>query len=305
MARTDTLGIAELRVTPEGSERREIRFECGAETVVRMLEVVPSWDGLIVRPREVTVGASETMVADAWQQRSWGVWHQDVYCDDAWVATQTLPVRHGVAGFFVGGLSVPARPGGVRLCLVQGYTILFSPDPPRSVHYFLLRDDVVSARSALLTLAESARQRGAPALVAQLGSGTLAALESADPSEADRFGRWLSNSLPQPFVSAPLLEDDRERARAEFGSRHSRRTALLVLVLLLDAVVLLAGVFGYLVPRVLAQRRALALVTAEIADADVVAEVTDGGRSGVGLALGALVIGACLLGFVVLLVVLT
>lgn len=310
---TDALGVAELSLRPEGTEEWRLTFECqtaeGAPfPVERTIDVVPSWDGVVLQTTQTNYVGSEAVGFTATHQRQWGTWHQDVVCDGAWLATQTTPITGGTGTFAVMELSATARADGPRLCMVQGYTFLLSPDPPRSVSYFLVRPDGMSSGDAVSQLVEAALRHGAVSLREQLGPGTLAALQSAPPAALERFARWLLDSLPQRFVPPPSLEDDLPAAEAAFDAAHRKEGNTFLVALLVDAVVAFLAVFGVLIPGAARQRAAIRRVAEawEDEDADgtsVLDEgLDDGRRARLTLAIGGLALGASLLGIAILLV---
>jgi hypothetical protein len=237
----------------------------------------------------------------ALQQRAQGDWHVDVWCDDAWLSTATSPITQGAMTLGLVDLELIAPRDGVRLCLVQGYRYMLSPDPPRSVAWFLVRDGSLTAAAATRALVEAAAVNAPESLSSQLGSATVAALLRATPDEAEVFTRWLLNSLPQPFYQWPLMEDDEPVARAEFERHHSNQQSSLLLALAVDAAVLFFSVFGFVIPAARRQRQKLraAMIDLELDELD--GAVHDDRQMGLLLAIGACTVLASLLGIGVLL----
>lgn len=301
-ARTDSLGVATFTVRAEVAETWTLAFACDGGVSEREVDVVPSWDGLVVRPSASILGPGRAFGFSAVHQRTWGEWHQDVYCDGAWLATESSAVndRPVVLGLPTLRLPTDAR---VRLCLLEGYTIWMSPDPPRSVAYFLLAP---SAEEGVRALMAAVLAHGEPDLRGTLGPGTEAALAVASDAERERFARWLLDAIPQPFEVAPLAVDDRGAASAEFDAAQRVRGRALLTAIVIDALVLLLAVFAVLIPATVRQRARLQAVIDSLEES----ELDDGGdvasvrRAGWTMAVGILALAATLVGFAVLLLVL-
>ena len=298
---TNSLGVARMNLTITGSETFDVTFPCGDAPGAREIEITPSWDGLIIRPTATSYGPASQFGLLSLQQRAQGDWHLDVWCDDAWLSTATTRIVQGATRIGLPDLEPVPRADGVRLCLVQGYRYMLSPDPPRSVSWFLVRDGDVTAAGAVEQLRAAAAAHGPEALKAQAGAATELALGGAPSSDADLFGRWLLASIPHPFFAWPLMVDDAPQAREEFGVHHSNVRTSLLLALVVDALVLFLAVFGYVIP-VARQQRARLRAAIDDLELDLDVGQMDGGRQTNALLLvGACVLFASLLGIAVLL----
>ncbi len=302
-ARTDVFGSADFEMTVAGAERWTLAYRCDEGSVSRTVDIVPSWDGMVVRPTHAVFASDAQFGFVATHQRTWGEWHQDAYCDGAWLATQTTPILDRVAVLGMPTLRIPERAGGVRLCLLEGYRFLMSPDPPRSVGYFVWAGAGVSQSAAVTALATAFMAHGETALRAQLGATTLAAIDGASSAELERLARWMLDSLPQPFSPIPLAVDGRAAAESAFAAEQDQRLGAMLVALMLDAIVLLLGVFAVLIPGAVRQRAALRAVVLSL-DLEDAQDVSGSKRGGIALVVGGLAIGASLLGIVVLLAVL-
>lgn len=301
VAETNSLGVARLSLSLEANEILEARFTCGDVDGLREVRITPSWDGMILRPTAPSYGPATQFGVLALHQREQGDWHMDVWCDEAWVGTVSSRIVRGAATLGLPELGLVPRADGVRLCLVQGYRYMLSPDPPRSVAWFIVRDGDVGASSAVVSLARAGAEFGEEGLRERLGPATLAALENAPPNDVDLFGRWLLSVLPHPFLQWPLSIDDAPSARDEFETRQANQQTTLVLALSLDAVVLFIAVFGFVIPVARRQRARLRSAMVEL-DLDE----DDGLIDESAYARGLLLVGACtlfasLLGIAVLL----
>lgn len=287
---TNGLGVARLPLSIEVNETLEVRFACDTSTAVWEVEITPSWDGMVVRPTAPSYGPANQFGVVALHQREHGEWHMDVWCDDAWVGTASSRIARGSATLGLPELSLVPRGDGVRLCIVQGYRYMLSPDPPRSVAWFMLRDGDIDASSSVSMLARAGAELADDDLRAQLGPATLIALDEATPNEVSLFGRWLLASLPHPFFPWPLSVDDAPTAREEFALDHGSRRATLVLALALDAIVLFVAVFGFVIPTARRQRVRLrsAMVDLDLDEDDGMVDESAHAR-------GLLVVGACML----------
>lgn len=295
---TDELGGASVDIVVEGVEQWHVSYLCDGVRVQRPIDIVPSWDGVLVRASKPVFSAAEQFSFGALHQRTWGDWHQDVVCDGAWLATQTTPVLDREAVLGVPGLRLAERAGGPRLCWIAGYTYLLAPDPPRSVSYFLVDSDVDAAVAALV---QAASVRGDETLRAAL-VGVEERLPTSSAGSRRQLARWVLDSLPQPFTPIPLAVDGHVLASEAFLSARKSRGRAILAALGVDVVVVLLGLFGVLVPGMIRQRRALRSVLEDDADEGAPA-VLDGRRSVAVLAVGILAVCASLLGLVVLLVV--
>lgn len=321
--RTNGLGVSRLPLVVQGLEDLTARFECDtaepeegsgeadanavdegvrvAGVGTREIEITPSWDGVVIRPTATSYGPESTFGVMALQQRAQGNWHVDVWCDDAWLSTATARITQGATTLGLVDLDLVAPDGGVRLCLVQGYRYMLSPDPPRSVSWFLVRGDGVSASGASRALVEAAAVNAPEALASVLTPATIAALVSASPDEAEVFTRWLLNSLPQPFFQWPLMEDDEPAAREEFERHHANQQSSLLLALAVDAAVLFFSVFGFIVPAARRQRVRLRAAMEDLELDELDGAVHDDRQMGGLLLVGACTVLASLLGIGVLL----
>lgn len=318
--RTNGLGVSRLNLVVQGQTELVARFDCpgavqeseegsgegsgaatGPSQATREIEITPSWDGIVIRPTSTSYGPNSTFGVMALQQRAQGDWHLDVWCDDAWLSTATSPITQGAMTLGLVDLELVARPDGVRLCLVQGYRYLLSPDPPRSVSWFLARDGSVTAGAATRAMVEAAAVNAPEELAAQLGPATVAALVGATPDETEVFARWLLNSLPQPFFQWPLMEDDEPAAREEFDRHHANRQSSLLLALAVDAAVLFFTVFGFVIPAARRQRQRLQKAMDDLELDEVDGAVQDDRQMSWLLLIGACTVLASLLGIGVLL----
>ena len=268
---------------------------------VRKVEITPSWDGVVIRPTATSYSPASTFGVMALQQRAQGDWHMDVWCDDAWLSTATARISQGATTLGLVDLQLAAPAGGVRLCLVQGYRYMLSPDPPRSVAWFLVRDEGVTAAGATRALVEAAAVNAPASLASQLTPATIAALVAASPDEVEVFGRWLLNSLPQPFFQWPLMQDDEPAAREEFARHHGNQQSSLLLALAVDAAVLFFSVFGFIIPAARRQRIRLRAAMDDLELDELDGAVHDDRQMGALLLVGACTVLASLLGIGVLL----
>lgn len=294
---TDVMGTTSFAWTAAWSDDWTLTMSCGEGTVERTVHVVPSWDGMLVRPMQPVVPAGHPFVMRAEHQREHGDWYVDVVCDGRLLRADRHRVVHGTSELEIYAPSAPAGGDGARLCAVQGYTIPLAPDPPRSVHHVLVADPDVAPRDALATLTRAVAARGDDDLEAFVGTGTMRALEAAEDRAVATYGQWLLSSLPQPFVPLPLLYDDQAAAMEEFEAERDHTRGRIIAVLGVDVIVLFGVVLGILLPRAAQQRAAMQRLVDEL---DVDEMVDDDGLLGGRRTVLALVLGvAVLIGFVV------
>lgn len=298
---TDVMGTASFSFTAGWSDDWTLDMSCGDRTVRRTVHVVPSWDGMLVRPTRPVVQAGHAFMLRAEHQRQHGDWYVDMVCDGRLLRAERHRVVHGTSETELYAPSAESGGDGARLCAIQGYTIPLAPDPPRSVHHVLVSDAGVAPRDALATLTRAVATRGDDDRTPFVGPRTLRALTAAEDRAVETYGAWLLSTLPQPFVPLPLLYDDQDAAMAEFEAARDEVRGRIVGVLAVDVVILFAVLLGIILPRAARQREAMRRLVDELDAGEIVdADAGDGALLGGRRTLLALGLGvAVLVGFLV------
>lgn len=253
---TDELGVFLWEAEAAWSTTYDVRFVCQGAEVKREVVVTPSWDGISLQPMQPTWESGSLLSVRVGHQRRSGTVQADVVCDDRFVQAATAPIRYGTRQQGWRALSFESGPA-VRLCVVQQYLYLLSPDSPRGAHFVLLRNREVTERAAVLELHDAAATRAPARLRTTLGPETRAALAQASDDAVRQYGLWLLASLRTPFRPMPLRYDDLSRTMEDFeATRQAGRRAVAAL-LALDVIMLFGFVLGVVVPAVRRQRAAL------------------------------------------------
>ncbi|MFT4704284.1 MAG: hypothetical protein ACI81R_001981 [Bradymonadia bacterium] len=247
---TDLLGVAEFRWRPMTGESWTMTGACGDRGLERRISGTPSWDGVLVRVTPPFLRPSATVRVGVTHQREWGSWYLDAWCDGVWLRGVAVDVRGGEG---VVDLPVALPADRSRWCTLQGSTIRYANDPPRSLQNVLLLGPGQDERSALLDAAQSVARTG-DALALQLAPLSLAPLARADDDTVARFAQWFVNRLPHVYQQPPLLLDDETDAVAEWSLARSSLRRWLLVALGVDGMLVLLAVLGILIPAARRQR---------------------------------------------------
>jgi len=262
---TDRVGTTRTMVRVAWPEPWVLRFTCEGASVERRFTITPSWDGIALWPESPSVVEGAWLSLELFHQRRSGESHADLLCDDRVVRSQSAGIRPGPQRLEI----LTSRWSGsarVRLCVVQSRIYLQSSDPPRAVHYVLMRPDGMSERQAIEALFAGAQRYAPDAWSTFVDEGTREALVHADTDALRGLGMWLLSALPQPFTPMQVLLDDRPHALAAFDERRALVQGRLRMVLFLDAFAVVTVVLGILVPGWIAQRRRWAVEVASLDD---------------------------------------
>lgn len=129
--RTDRFGLASFRATPSDLELWRLSTESPTGTVTATFEIVPSFDGLVLRPMSPLVNDNEPIIANLESGLSGSSFHFDVVADQVVQATETGSARERVGVHPPTG-SWPVHDDNVRLMLMQVGSNPFSANPQSS-----------------------------------------------------------------------------------------------------------------------------------------------------------------------------
>ncbi len=261
---TDASGTALVSADTGWPQTWEMSFPCDGSDVTREARLVPSWDGLQLRPVEFSVRGGRSLTLDVDQQRQRGAWHLDVSCDGRVVWTDTFAIRPGTARIDV---PVPAQTSSdapVRLCAASAYLYPMAPDPPRSVRAFVLRADQVDDAAALRALLVALRERGRAEVRPMISDVLLDAVAGMDASTRRALWAWATSAVEVPYRPMPVLTDDLDERLGAFREAQAQTRARLRMLLGVDALLVLLALAVIVGPSMVRQRRALLETLAEV-----------------------------------------
>ncbi|MBN1945437.1 MAG: hypothetical protein JW797_07140 [Bradymonadales bacterium] len=241
---TDSLGLAEFRASPEQMEIWRVDTQWQGEPVTGWFELVPSWDGLLLRVDPPMVAEEQGLVLNVTTHLRADRWYFDLFGDGGWLSTGSQPMdrRQVGVGPLSGSWNVP--PDRIRLLVAQIYSDPFSPDPQRSVRGVVIRPQGMSELEATQQLVERLKRHGIESdyLSGLQRAGLLADLPSAQTLV--RLQGYLLGRTRPAYQPHPLLFDDTESQTRQMVSEVERFRRKANVVLVVGAAALLLWIGG-------------------------------------------------------------